>query len=280
MTADGFSRSATGPRRPAGMLRAPRAGGNAVRRGRAVFAALWTLASSSSAESEPVAIDSPLAQVQLLELFTSEGCSSCPPAERWLSGLKREPRLWRQVVPVAFHVDYWNALGWVDRLAAPEHARRQRLHALGGGVSAVYTPGFVLNGAEWRGWLRSGRLVLEPNPLPEVGRLRLVVDGEQVRAAFFPTRPATGALELHCAVLGFGLRSEVRAGENAGRRLEHDFAALGYRRVALRSDGRGHTARLALPASRAAASVRALAAWVSRAGEPRPIQAAGGWLPN
>ena len=63
----------------------------------------------------PVTFASTARQTSLLELYTSEGCSSCPPAEAWLSGLKDNPGLWRDFVPVAFHVDYWNYLGWRDK---------------------------------------------------------------------------------------------------------------------------------------------------------------------
>src|SRR5713226_2490390 len=57
-------------------------------------------------------------KIHLLELFTSEGCSSCPPAEAWLSKLKSDPRLWKDFVPLAFHVDYWDRLGWRDRFSS------------------------------------------------------------------------------------------------------------------------------------------------------------------
>ena len=65
------------------------------------------------------------AQVALVELYTSEGCSSCPPAERWLGELRTAPGLWRDFVPVAWHVDYWNRLGWPDRFSTKEFTARQ-----------------------------------------------------------------------------------------------------------------------------------------------------------
>lgn len=66
----------------------------------------------------PVQFQSGLIQTSLLELYTSEGCSSCPPAEAWISGLKEGRRLWKDLVPVAFHVDYWDHLGWNDPFAS------------------------------------------------------------------------------------------------------------------------------------------------------------------
>src|ERR1700758_572188 len=95
-------------------------------------------------------------QVNLLELYTSEGCSSCPPAEAWLGEFSESEDLWRAVVPVSFHVDYWDNLGWKDVFSSREFTQRQRLYAESWGSGSVYTPGFVLNGAEWQSW---GRVV-------------------------------------------------------------------------------------------------------------------------
>src|SRR5438034_11825938 len=81
-------------------------------------------------------------QSTLIELFTSEGCSSCPPAEKWLSVLKSNPDLWKKIIPVAFHVDYWDRLGSRDRLAKPEFTSRQPRYAAAWGGDSVYTPGF------------------------------------------------------------------------------------------------------------------------------------------
>src|ERR1700733_854948 len=84
-------------------------------------------------------------QVSLLELYTSEGCSSCPPAEAWLSALSQSPELWKAVVPVAFHVDYWDNLGWKDWFSSREFTQRQRRYAANWGSGSVYTPAFILN---------------------------------------------------------------------------------------------------------------------------------------
>src|SRR5205814_757208 len=77
------------------------------------------------------------AQSSLIELFTSEGCSSCPPAEKWLSALKSSSDLWKKAVPVAFHVDYWDHLGWRDRFAKPEFTSRQQRYAAAWGGDSV-----------------------------------------------------------------------------------------------------------------------------------------------
>ena len=88
----------------------------------------------------------------MIELYTSEGCSSCPPAEAWLSTWKSSPDLWKSVFPVAFHITYWDDLGWTDSFAQPAFTQRQRDYAARLGQDSVYTPEFVVNGREWRGW--------------------------------------------------------------------------------------------------------------------------------
>ena len=100
--------------------------------------------------AEPLRFASGPSQVALVELYTSEGCSSCPPADAWLAALRDKPGLWSESVPVAFHVDYWNGLGWKDRLSSRASTDRQYAYAEAWGNRSVYTPCFVRNGAEWR----------------------------------------------------------------------------------------------------------------------------------
>ncbi|MCP5150567.1 MAG: DUF1223 domain-containing protein [Ectothiorhodospiraceae bacterium] len=218
-------------------------------------------------------------RVLLLELFTSEGCSSCPPADRWISELVDHPALWRRVVPVAFHVDYWDYIGWPDRFAAAANSDRQRAHRANGATGGVYTPGFVVGGAEWRAWFRGGRLDLSDTRA--AGQLTVRVDGDRFEATFEPTDAPRGGLDVEVAVLGFGLETEVRAGENEGRRLRHDFVTLGRERHRLAGDANPLRASGRLPeAIGAGPDTRlALAAWVSPRGKPYPLQATGGWLP-
>ena len=90
-------------------------------------------------------------QTALIELYTSEGCSSCPPAETWMSRLKESPGLWKQFVPIAFHVDYWDRLGWRDRFSSQRWTERQRRYASLWQSESVYTPAVVVNGREQRG---------------------------------------------------------------------------------------------------------------------------------
>ena len=113
---------------------------------------LLGLFAAVAAHAAPLEFQSREQQTSLLELYTSEGCSSCPPAESWLSQLKAKTGLWSDFVPVAFHVDYWDSLGWRDKWASPQFTERQRAYAAASASANVYTPEFVLNGAEWRNW--------------------------------------------------------------------------------------------------------------------------------
>jgi hypothetical protein len=232
--------------------------------------------SAWAAAGEAIRIESPQAQATLVELYTSEGCSSCPPADRWLSGLKGDSRLWKTVVPVAFHVDYWNYLGWSDRFSSRFFSERQRSYAEYGRVRTVYTPGFVVNGEEWKGWFRRQALPIEDRP--GAGRLAAEGDDESLRVVYEPQRVAGTGLRLQIARLGFDLDSEVVAGENRGRRLRHDFVVLGFAEHELVFDEGRYTASLRLPPSREPAAREAVALWVTQPGNPRPLQAAGGWL--
>ena len=208
-------------------------------------------------------------QVTLLELYTSQGCSSCPPAERWLNEYVNDEDLWSNTVPLAFHVDYWDYIGWKDEYASHANGERQRAHARAGKSRTVYTPGFFSNGREWRGWT----LRLKPRPSDrEPGNLSVTVTDNRLEATF-----ATGAdpLELHLALLGFDIETKVGRGENRGSTLQQEFVVLAHESHAS-SNGNWS---VPLPRAELPAKRYGIAAWVSEPGNPAPIQATGGWLP-
>jgi hypothetical protein len=208
-------------------------------------------------------------QVSLLELYTSEGCSSCPPAEAWLSTLSQKPELWKAVVPVAFHVDYWDNLGWKDWFSSREFTQRQRRYAASWGSGSVYTPAFVLNGAEWQAW---GRAV-PGNENIEAGRLVVLATGSQVKITFSPSKSG-GPYSAEIVPLKMNATSRVTAGENQGRTLNHQFIAMNLGRTDLGQSGENFAADISCSTEKA----DALAVWVTRAGSPIPIQATGGSL--
>ncbi len=234
-----------------------------------MFALLFSL----SAPGQSPSFSSGTERTDLIELYTSEGCSSCPPAEAWLGERRNDPGLWREFVPVAFHVNYWDRLGWRDRFAQPSFTDRQRAYAAVWKSQTVYTPGFVRAGREWRPGAAT------PGEDGPAGRLAATIDDGKIAVTYQPARP--GRYRVWVALLGNGLQSEVRRGENAGRTLHHEFLALGLVDTALTATGAGGdqsvTLDLSLTAERPAR--RAVAVWVTPADGLTPLQATGGWLP-
>ena len=215
-------------------------------------------------------------QTSLLELFTSEGCSSCPPAEKWLSALKSNPDVWKKIVPVAFHVDYWDHLGWRDRFAKPEYTSRQQRYAATWGGDSVYTPGFAVNGKEWRGWFGGNGM---PASSTSVGVLRVSLgDGGNLTATFIPKSTQPRALALNVALLGNDLESDVKRGENSGRKLRHDFVVLQLAKSEMTNQGNLWTGKVLLSSNTGTDRATAFAAWVQSGETVAPIQATGGWL--
>jgi hypothetical protein len=212
-------------------------------------------------------------QTSLIELFTSEGCSSCPPAEKWISNLKSNPDLWKKVVPIAFHVDYWDHLGWRDRFAKPEFTARQQRYAAAWGGDSVYTPSFVVNGKEWRDWFGGNTM---PTTSTRVGVLRVSLgDDRNLTATFLPKTTQLRASTLNVTLLGNDLESDVKRGENSGRKLSHDFVVLDFIKNDMANGSNGWTGSVVLP-TRSGDKPSALAVWIAE--NSTPIQATGGWL--
>lgn len=226
----------------------------------------------------PVTLQSSTYQAGLVELYTSEGCSSCPPADRWLNALKSQKGLWQEFVPLAFHVDYWDYIGWKDRFATSEYSKRQQLHAGQGNVGTVYTPAILVNGQEWRSW-RFRKKPTAPSR-KNVGILKLDIENGLTSARFKPTENVGAAYQLNLALLGFDLSTHAKAGENSGRRLNHEFVVLGSKTTPLVVNNGEYLARLEIPEPHTNAPVYGIAAWVTAPGQLRPVQAAGGWLPE
>ena len=162
--------------------------------------------------------------VPLLELYTSEGCSSCPPADEWLSKLKGT----KQVVPLAFHVDYWDYIGWKDRFAKAAYTARQRQAAALNEASFVYTPQMLLNGRDfrkWRGDSDFNRLIAGISRPTDI-RLAMKMTGSpgsQVQLQASAQMPKSASVDIYLAIYENNLKSRINAGENNGRELHHDY---------------------------------------------------------
>ena len=163
--------------------------------------------------------------VPLLELYTSEGCSSCPPADKWMSGIKTD-----KVTPLAFHVDYWDYIGWKDKFSKAEYSDRQRKTAAFGGAGFVYTPQFVISGRDFKGWDNSRLREKVESSQKLASRANLSLDAVQengkitLKTSAQTTNPADAKnVDVFVAIYENKLVSQVKAGENSGRELKHDF---------------------------------------------------------
>lgn len=181
------------------------------------------------AASKAVAADACIARsgpltMPLVELYTSEGCSSCPPADRWLS---------RQVGQaganfLAFHVDYWDDIGWPDRFASAQYSQRQRARVGAAGQDAVYTPQVMVGSTVQASWRSSGawRKYLEQARQPSAAALTLRLQpsetGWQVNLGAAPVGRAASDAKVWLARYVDAQTSAVRAGENRGVTLRHD----------------------------------------------------------
>ena len=187
------------------------------------------IAQAAAAHIECTAI-SGHSTVALLELYTSEGCSSCPPADRWFAELAQEKFGPDRLIRLAFHVDYWNDLGWRDPFSQSGFSQRQREIAQRAGARTIYTPEFVLNGKEYRrGFSNSiGDDVSQINQRSAQAALTLTLTLARNNSSLHVTGSASlvsAVLEptqLFIAVVENNLENHVRAGENEGRTLHHD----------------------------------------------------------
>jgi hypothetical protein len=170
---------------------------------------------------------SPAHQTALVELYTSQGCSSCPPADRWLTQVNaRYPR--DRVVPIALHVNYWDYIGWKDPYARSEFTTRQRALAATNGSRTVYTPGVFVQGQEfpqWPGRAAFDDVVRGVMAGPASVRITLKAEWTDVEVKVNASAVAlTSAREsrLYLALVENGLATNVRAGENRGETLQND----------------------------------------------------------
>ena len=237
-----------------------------------VLLLILMVAASISTRAGETVFESKLTRAHLIELYTAQGCSSCLPAEEWMSGLKNQPRVWQDIIPIAFHVDYWDHLGWRDPFASKLWTERQADYSVRWKTESVYTPAFVLDGKEWH----YGKLPEASTETP--GVLKIAVDADRIVASFKTSSNSNGRYDIHIARLGFALIADVTAGENIGKKLSQDFVVLGLTNETLRAGPK----ELKVPAVTQKSTVdprTAIAAWITPAGQIEPIQAVGGWLP-
>jgi len=195
--------------------------------------ALLALA-TGAAQATQCSARSAAATTALVELYTSEGCDSCPPADRWLSSLGARGYAPDRVVPIALHVDYWDYIGWKDPYARQAHSARQRKMAALARAAAIYTPQVLLQGRDFRDWHGTAfeQQVAAINARPARASIALALDVRSREAfevearASLPTGVPATDLALYLGAYENKLVSEVTAGENRGRTLPHDYVVL------------------------------------------------------
>ena len=207
-------------------------------------------------------------KVSLVELYSSEGCSSCPPAEESLYNLKSHKNLWKTFVPINFHVDYWNRLGWVDVFSNKKFTERQHSYANVWKTTRVYTPAFVVDGLE-KG---SRLLALTESRVESNHRISVEKTSENILKVRLSTKNAQ-QFKLNFALLANGLESVVKSGENAGRTLKHNFVVMELREEPMNEV---HEFKIVKPS----VSYKSLsyAIWISDKVTAEVVQAAGGDL--
>jgi hypothetical protein len=176
-------------------------------------------------------------RVPLLELYTSEGCDSCPPVDRWVSSLPSRGLSAGQVVTLAFHVDYWNYLGWTDPYARSEFSARQRAASQRSQARVVYTPQLLLNGKDYR------RGFFKDTFAGEIAALNRTKPGARILlntaiesagilsiggSATVPDPAGREDVRAYLALYENRLTDDIKAGENRGKRLRHDFVVRAF----------------------------------------------------
>ena len=231
---------------------------------------------STTAMAEKFEFKSSGIKTQLVELYTSQGCSSCPPAEHLLSTQLQSKRLWKEIIPIAFHVDYWDYLGWKDIYAQASFTERQQKHFQLGNISNVYTPGFVVDGREWRGFFSAHDI---PKTQEMGGNLTLSWDSESNNAQVSYQQALRQPKFCYVAVLGFEQGVAIQAGENKGLKVNQDFVALQVRKTAIETSGGSYRCQAVMDIKMAglAKNTRAIVSWITDSAE-QPLQATGGWL--
>ncbi|HEY2561627.1 MAG TPA: DUF1223 domain-containing protein [Caldimonas sp.] len=247
-----------------------RRGGSAP--GRALSLALAGVAAlfgqASARAGDVCSATSPHLAAPVVELYTSEGCNSCPPADRWLSKLKEDP----SVVALAFHVDYWDRLGWKDRFASPAFTARQATQQTTNGARFSYTPQVVVDGRDRTDWSRASVSSSRPAAPVEVS---LAQRGDRFVATVTAAANAPGRLAAYWAVTEQGHVTAVKAGENEGATLHHDFVVRDYAPVAAWAarDGASETLTFKPATAADAAHPRSVNLVVVDAATGRPVQA-------
>jgi len=185
-----------------------------------IWATLFVATASPVPGTAACVAESGRARVHLVELYTSEGCSSCPPAEQWLSTLRDKPAY----VGIEFHVDYWDLKDWHDPYADARYTARQKAQATHDARSMIYTPQIRVDGRLWREWPKA--------PPPESAATTapmLKIEVSPASALHVELTSSGGENDrVYVAVIEDGLSNAIRGGENRGKTLHHDHVVRAF----------------------------------------------------
>lgn len=196
---------------------------------------------SSPSDTPSQVLLPPDSAVAVVELFTSEGCSSCPPADRLLQSLVERARTkGRPVYALSFHVDYWNQLGWEDPYSDATYSQRQRRYSQTLNVD-TYTPQIVVNGQQAMVGSRAGQVreAIE-SALAEPAHVSIdlqVAETDELSVSYQLSEAPSENLTLRLAVVERGLSQDVTRGENAGRTLRHANVVRSFETLSARQQG-------------------------------------------
>src|SRR5258706_2389689 len=197
-----------------------------------VLALALAMSGAAQAAASMCTAHSPAHRVALVELYSSEGCNSCPPADRWF-GQWKDSGAAQGVVPLALHVDYWNSLGWTDRFSQHRFTERQQSLTDRASAHVIYTPEVFVSGRELRSWSQPGsfdsrvqKVIAQPAQVDVAIELAPhapgAASGFDVDARFTAHATTRDTLNAYVAVYENDLNSQVRAGENSGATLHHE----------------------------------------------------------
>ena len=174
---------------------------------------------------ETITVESSTQKTAVVELYTSEGCSSCPPADKWLEALVETESDEIDILALAFHVDYWDYIGWKDRFASPRYTSRQRQLGANNKQRTIYTPEFFVDGKETRGTRRVLSEIQNTNERHADIELALTVSkyGNGLQLQLVPSQDSLDNEMLHHRYFVYekNLVSDVTRGENSGETLRH-----------------------------------------------------------
>ena len=178
----------------------------------------------------------------VVELFTSEGCSSCPPADELLGHLRQDLSAKNiQVIPLGFHVDYWNSLGWKDRFSSAEFTQRQEQYTHALKVDGPYTPEMVVDGeVEFVGndAGRAQSTIRQQASQLETAQVKIAPAGaDQLTIQVKGPAESSGNALVMLAITEDNLSTQVGSGENGGRKLHHAAVVRELREIGLLHNG-------------------------------------------